>query len=127
MGAIHCRAPRQQDQTTNTRGPGRLYHARPNARKGRREHAMEKKYIENNFETYLVVVDGHSKGKVTSYYEAQEIYDDFSPDDHAVELYEAGKNGLSGVPPLSVLVEDAAEIEEMLGNICIDLYSAKNK
>ena len=29
-----------------------------------------KKYIENNFEPYLVVVDGHSKGKFTSYYEA---------------------------------------------------------
>lgn len=59
--------------------------------------------------------------------EVQEIYDDFSPDDHAGEMYEAGKSGLSGVPPLSVLVKDAAEIEKMLENLCIDLHAAKNK
>ena len=49
--------------------------------------------------------------------EVREIADDFSPDDHAGEMYEAGENGLSGVPPLSVLVEDAKEIEGMLDSL----------
>lgn len=38
----------------------------------------------------------------------------FDIDEHAAGWYEAGKNGRSGVPSLSVLVWDAEQISKML-------------
>lgn len=56
--------------------------------------------------------------------EVREFADEFSPDDHAGEMYEAGKSGLSGVPPLSVLVKDAREIKSMLERLAEALEGA---
>lgn len=56
--------------------------------------------------------------------EVREFADEFSPDDHAGEMYEAGKSGLSGVPPLSVLVKDAIEIKSMLERLAETLEGA---
>lgn len=105
---------------------------------------MEKKYIDvferhewrvTELEGWVEIETWSPAGENLVFYingknipaEIRELYEGFDPDDHAGELYEAGKNGLSGVPSLSVLVKDAAEIEEMLENLCIDLHAAKNK
>ena len=42
------------------------------------------------------------------------VYEDFDVDEHVALFAEASVKGTSGVPKLSVLVEDAKEINEML-------------
>lgn len=42
------------------------------------------------------------------------VYEDFDVDEHVALFVEASVKGTSGVPKLSVLVEDAKEINEML-------------
>ena len=49
--------------------------------------------------------------------EVRDYADDFDADEHAGMMYEAGQNGLSGVPSLSVLIRDAASIQEYLNNL----------
>lgn len=44
----------------------------------------------------------------------REYANDFDPEDHAGMMYNAGQNGLAGVPCLKVLVKDADDIDEML-------------
>ena len=52
--------------------------------------------------------------------EVLEYYETFDTEDHVMGLMEAKKNGLSGVPRLKELVEDADSIEKMIE----DLYDA---
>lgn len=50
----------------------------------------------------------------------------FNPEEHAGELYEAGKNGLAGVPGLRVLMKDADDIAEMLDKLVEELVAVIN-
>ena len=52
--------------------------------------------------------------------ELLEYYEEFDTEDHVMDLMEAKKNGLSGVPSLKELVEDADAIDSMIE----DLYDA---
>lgn len=50
----------------------------------------------------------------------------FNPEEHAGMLYEAGKNGLAGVPGLRVLMKDADDIAEMLDKLVEELVAVVN-
>ena len=47
--------------------------------------------------------------------------DDFDEDEHVEELIEAKRNGLRGVPSVSILVHDAEAIQEMLDELAYAL------
>ena len=53
-----------------------------------------------------------------------DYYTDFDPEEHAGELYEAGKHGFSGVPSLRILLDDADEISDMLEHLARALQNA---
>lgn len=75
--------------------------------------------------------------------EVKVFYYNFLPEHHANELFNAGQHGLSGVPDLRVLLDDAEEIREMLeflwdaladvegdegnGEICADSAYCENR
>lgn len=59
--------------------------------------------------------------------EVQRYAEDFDPEDHAFELYQAGKNGFRGVPSLHVLVHDADAIDNMLEKLAIELCAARQE
>ncbi len=63
---------------------------------------------------FTLSTDGTAEGFAK---ELRSYADDFEPDEHAGEMYEAGKNGLSGVPNLSVLIRDAESIGEYLSDV----------
>lgn len=44
----------------------------------------------------------------------QEYYDSFDPEEHIMEMVEAKRNGLSGVPSVRILCDDADAIDEMI-------------
>ncbi len=46
--------------------------------------------------------------------ELQKYYDTFDPEEHIMELVEAKRNGLSGVPSIRTLCDDADAIDEMI-------------
>lgn len=46
--------------------------------------------------------------------ELQKYYDSFDPEEHIMELVEAKRNGLSGVPSIRVLCDDADAIDNMI-------------
>lgn len=56
-----------------------------------------------------------------------DYYNDFDPEDHAYELYQAGKNGFRGVPSLHILVHDADAIDDMLEKLAIELCAARRE
>lgn len=51
----------------------------------------------------------------------REYANDFDPEEHAMMMYNAGRNGFAGVPRLKVLVKDADDIDEMLEELASDL------
>ena len=55
--------------------------------------------------------------------EIKDYAEDFDTDEHVEMWIEAKRNGVSGVPSVSTLVEDAEEIQEMLD----DLVTALDK
>lgn len=56
-----------------------------------------------------------------------EYYETFDPEDHVMGLMEAKKNGLSGVPRLKELVEDADNIEKMIEDLYDALHEVETK
>lgn len=57
----------------------------------------------------------------------KEYAESFDPENHAFELYQAGKNGFRGVPSLHVLVHDADAIDDMLEKLALALCEARQE
>lgn len=66
-------------------------------------------------EDFFVTARGNSPGELVA--DIVEMAGNFDPEEHAGDMYEAGKNGLSGVPSLKTLVQDGDDIKEMLEDL----------
>lgn len=53
--------------------------------------------------------------------EIRECYEAFDPEEHVIELIDAKRAGLRGVPNLKTLVVDADKIEEMIRQLVVAL------
>jgi len=54
-------------------------------------------------------------------------YETFDPNEHATDLIIAKRNGLSGVPSVRELIDDAEEIDQMLSDLYDALFAAEEK
>ena len=57
--------------------------------------------------------------------EIKEYAADFSPDEHIEMWVLARKNGVTGVPSIRILVQDADAIDEMLQELAQALFAAE--
>ncbi len=61
-------------------------------------------------------------GNYSLTYQLFALYDDFDIEDHVYDLLEAKKNGLSGVPSVKELIDDAVRIHEMYNVLQLTAY-----
>ena len=72
--------------------------------------------------SFILVCDPNDAEEIIS--ELQDYYESFDPEEHVVEWIDAKKNGVSGVPDLRTLLDDAEQIDDMIRELVVVLEEA---
>lgn len=66
-------------------------------------------------EDFYMVIDFKTERQCSSFLgDLESYYEDFDIDEHVEMWIEARRNGISGIPPIRVLVKDAEDIDDMI-------------